>query len=169
MGTSDLIAKLFLSYPSANPSRQAMALYVDALKDIPEELLAVGIRKLVNTSKFLPSIAEIREACEDLFDEKPMWEDGWTEVMDAMTSSFSKHGPGRWSNSVIARTVKALGWDNMRCMTYQNMPVWRSQFRETFNRLIERDERDYQNRIANEQLGGLITKLAEQRRLEGGK
>lgn len=57
-----LVSLLFTTYPSANLDLKHAESYASALEDLPVEAAAKAIDRLRRTSKFLPSVAEIREA-----------------------------------------------------------------------------------------------------------
>lgn len=65
-----MIGKLSLGYPSAKVSDEEadarLELYADALADIPADILGRACMAAVQTRKFFPSVAELREDCTGL-------------------------------------------------------------------------------------------------------
>lgn len=64
----DSITKLLDAYPSFNPRniKGTVATYSAALTDIPEWLLDQAVDEHIKTSKFFPSVAELREVSKKL-------------------------------------------------------------------------------------------------------
>ena len=57
------IGLLQLAYKNDLPEER-LRFYVEMLKDIPPAALSAGVKYCINHCRFLPSIAEIREASE---------------------------------------------------------------------------------------------------------
>lgn len=58
--TIEAVGVLAAAYPNANLPDETIRVYVRILSDIPADALAGAITRLVKTSKFIPSISEIR-------------------------------------------------------------------------------------------------------------
>ena len=58
-------------YPRDNvmPNKQAMALWYEELKDLPYEVAVMSLRKHVNTSKWSPTIADLRRGASTITTE----------------------------------------------------------------------------------------------------
>jgi hypothetical protein len=76
------------AYPSMPIGPQTLRLYVDELADLDAELLARAARACVRTSRFFPTIAEIRERAEELRPKRPLlpvWRDPVMDEIDEET------------------------------------------------------------------------------------
>jgi hypothetical protein len=59
---SKIVAVLFASYPMSKFDRDNAKAFVDGISDLDAAACGAAVVRLVRTSKFLPSVAEIREA-----------------------------------------------------------------------------------------------------------
>lgn len=59
-----ILAPMFASFPQTKADRNTVDNYVQMLCDIAPDVLAAAILKVKATCKFLPTIAEIREAAQ---------------------------------------------------------------------------------------------------------
>lgn len=135
-----VVAMLALGFPSARFSGQNAAVYEAFLADIDYELASVAVAKLVNTSKFLPSIAEIRSACLDARDGRPRGaEEAWGDVVSEIRR-IGTYGAPVFADPLTARAVERLGWRSLCGST--NDAADRARFCELYNRARdnERDE-----------------------------
>lgn len=85
------IMSYFISaYPNANISKPTAKVYFEHLKDIPYVIMQKSAAKIVETAKFFPSIAEIREKC--IKEEKPEYSRSITEVLELLQNTISSFG-----------------------------------------------------------------------------
>lgn len=56
-----ILAPMFASFPQTKADKNTVDNYVEMLRDIAPDALAAAVLKLKATSKFLPTIAELRE------------------------------------------------------------------------------------------------------------
>ncbi|MGE1061222.1 hypothetical protein NXG27_01035 [Megasphaera paucivorans] len=117
-------------------SKSQMKFYADMLRDIHPVVLDKAIKKLICTSKFLPTVAEIRETAEKMITkvngtrQKDMNE-AWEEVMEQVRICFVYQAP-KFSTPEIAETVKSMGWRNLCMMETRQSSTYRAQFRDTY-------------------------------------
>lgn len=134
-------AALKTYYPKDNllPNEQAIELWYKALGDLPYEVASNALMILVQSSKFPPSIAEIREAAAKLIHgETKDWSKAWEEACRAM----SRFGRDRKSlayetlDELTREVVDRLGYRNL-CMS-ENVASDRANFRTIYTELAER-------------------------------
>lgn len=83
---------------STDIPKERMKLYVSMLADINPVTLEQAVANLINRSKFLPSIAEIREECSALsafvnaHEELPTAQDAWERVYQVARSYGYENG-----------------------------------------------------------------------------
>lgn len=128
------------------PNQQAMELWFRELQDIPADVAETSLRKWVSTSKWSPSIAEIREmAAEISGGDIPDWGSGWQQVCDA-TRKFGREYPKSAYNSmhpVVAEAAKQLGpWWDLCCST--NQEADRANFRMIYEAVAKRKQKEQQ-------------------------
>ena len=126
------------AYPRDNfiASPEALKLWYNFLGDLPYEILNVAAQKYIVTSKFPPTIAELRELAVQ--GEESDWGKGWEEVITAMRKYGSWH-PKEALESMTATTrevVKRLGWQEL-CLS-ENQSVDRANFRMLYEQLSKK-------------------------------
>lgn len=127
------------------PSKEAMELWFQELRDIPAPVATAMLRKWVDTQKWPPTIAEVRAMCAEIANGKlPEWSDGWAEV----TAAIRRHGyidqeAALASLSPATRNaVETIGWQAI-CLS-ENPDTIRAQFRQVFQICVNRQIEDRQ-------------------------
>ena len=70
--------KAVYTQPTFLPDTDALSIWYELLKDLDYMIAQAAVQKHMITSKFPPTIAEIREqAAEVTYGQKPLWSDGW--------------------------------------------------------------------------------------------
>lgn len=59
-----ILAPMFALFPQTKADKNTVAVYVMMLRDVAPETLASAVLRAMNTCKFLPTVAEIREQIE---------------------------------------------------------------------------------------------------------
>lgn len=117
------------------PSKEALQLWYDALKDLTYEQLNTALRRHVATSKWSPSIAELREQCVEL--EVPIadWGVAYEELQRAIRNwGWSREAEAMESMSKLTReTVKRLGYQTL-CESQDGMAD-RANFRNIYEQV----------------------------------
>ena len=127
------------SFPSSKADAETITLYLAALDDLTYAQIKAGVLKCMNTAKFFPTIAEIREAAESMVEHanhtgKPDAGEAWGEVMRFVTeSSPYDQRPFRWSCEEVHEAVKRLGTMTLFEMTNDGIPATRGQFMKIYD------------------------------------
>ncbi len=104
------LAVLTAAYNRELPKPTAR-LYIQALSDLPSEPLAKAVNVLIKSSRWFPTIADVRETTME-FDKSvslpDSWDDAWAEVMSVVRAE-GRHRTSEWSNPGIAEALKLLG------------------------------------------------------------
>lgn len=115
------------------------------LKDLDAVKLTLATRKFVSTSKYPPTIAELRETAAEIENgEMPAWEDGWNEVIRAIRR-YGYYRPEEALASLTPITrqcAERLGFLNL--CTSENAQVDRANFRMIYTEISERDRKEEQ-------------------------
>ena len=123
------------------PNTAAIELWYQELSDIPMNVAEMALRKWVATSKWSPTIAEIREMCVDVKrGDAPDWSDGWAQVQLAIRR-FGQYNPKEalaMLDPITRDTVKRLGFYNL-CVS-ENPISDRKQFKDTFEIMAKREQ-----------------------------
>lgn len=130
------------SFPSSKADAETITLYLAALDDLTYAQIKAGVLKCMNTAKFFPTIAEIREAAESMVEHanhtgKPDAGEAWGEAMRFVTESspYDQH-PFRWSCEEVHEAVKRLGTMTLFEMTNDGIPATRGQFMKIYDKLL---------------------------------
>lgn len=154
-------AALKTYYPKENllPNQQAMELWFRQLQDIPYMVAEAALNKWVATQKWSPSIAEIREmAVTVTAGEKPLWSDGWEQVLKAIRKYGMYAIPEAMASfdEITKLTVQRLGFREL-CLS-ENPMQDRANFRDIFNMIAERQVKANQLPVT---LVGLIESIRD--------
>jgi hypothetical protein len=84
-GTALAIGILRDAYPRAEFPDRTVAVYTEALADLDDRAVVEAVRGLLAESKYLPSIAEIREEVAEAILDLPSPEQAWSMVSDPGT------------------------------------------------------------------------------------
>lgn len=138
---------------STDMTKERMKLYVNMLGDVNPITLEQAVTNLIKRSKFLPSIAEIREECSVLsayvnaHDEMPIAQSEWEKVIKAVGTYGFEHGKEHLEG--ITLTAARAIWSSFdpRMGHEYNEASCRSQFIRCYEQLVEREK--HRQRMAN--------------------
>ena len=133
--------KTFYPREQLLPNAQAIELWYQELNDIPMQVAEAALRKWVATSKWSPTIAEIREMCVDVKrGDAPDWSDGWAQVQLAIKrfGNYRANEAMASLDPITRETVRRLGFYNL-CVS-ENPNSDRKQFRDTFEIMAKREQ-----------------------------
>lgn len=138
-----LVASLIAAYPTSKITDDSAAVYTRMLLDLDYETASAAIARLVATSKFPPSIAEIREATLTLNvgEQRPGGE-AWGEVLKAIGRYGYMRMPGadfQFDDPVVAECVAALKWREL-CDS-ENQEADRARFIDLYDKLAGQQRR----------------------------
>lgn len=140
---SKVLSLLFSTFGQDKDANR-LAIYVDMLKCVPVAALKMACKKLMLTSKFLPSIAEIVEAAKSITSERVDKKDellppelAWLEVQRNAEKCGCMKAP-KWSSPVIEQAVRVVGWRSICYAQESAVPTIRAQFREIYKTLLKR-------------------------------
>jgi hypothetical protein len=138
--TMAVMRQLFSAYPNTAAGAETVAMYVRLLADIPPASLQMVVDQAIATSKFLPTIAELRDTYHGLNTTNRLtWADGW-DMVQREIRRIGSYGIPCFGDELTARVVKSMGWRTL-CMS-ENASTDRAQFRDMYNALAARDEGD---------------------------
>ena len=127
------------------PTQEAISLWYQELADIDYTTATTTLRKIAATSKWSPSIAELREtAAEITHGEIPEWADGWEEVRHAMRfyGSYRPEEALQSMTPITRQAVERLGFAEL-CAS-ENEGVDRANFRMIYEQIAERTKKSDQ-------------------------
>lgn len=116
------------------------AVYETMLADLDAEAATCAVKRLIASSKWMPTIAEIRSAVLEIT-EGPVRAagDAWGDVREAIGTVGMNRYP-RFADPVVARCVDALGWTEL-CLS-ENAVADRARFIELYAQLATSERRE---------------------------
>lgn len=144
----EIIGMIATAYPSNKLDQAGAKLYRQLILDLPADETRKAVIRLISTSKFLPTIAEIREAATDL-KLGPMRTGGeaWGEAMLAVRKYDRSESP-KWSEPIMAEAMRLWGsWVDF-CNSPADDPGGRARFIELYEQLSKRQRVDVVSGIA---------------------
>lgn len=140
---SKLVAVLAASYPAAKGDAGTVAAYQRMLADLDYPAANAAVERLIATSKWMPTVAEIRESALALtVGEIRAGGEAWGDVLRAIRRYGYMRMPGRdfdFDDQAVAETVKAMNWTEL-CSS-ENAVADRARFIEIYDQLAARSRR----------------------------
>lgn len=147
------IALLKASYPNAlnNISKEDLKtmikVWYEDFKDVPKDDFLEIINNVRYTSKYFPSIAEIKERlAKRKLEDVPSAEDEWLEVKKAVSKYgyYQEIEAMKSLNPYTAKIVSYIGFQRI-CMATQEEQTWnKKEFIEEYNALKNKNILDIQ-------------------------
>ena len=137
--------KAVYTQPTFLPDADAFNIWYQLLQDIDYKVANIAIQKHMMTSKFPPTIADIREQAATVTSgERPLWSDGWEQVLIAIRKYGMYAIPEAMESfdEITRQTVKRLGFKEL-CMS-ENPMQDRANFRMIYEQIAERKEKAQQ-------------------------
>lgn len=147
MASKQAIAQILIilaaAYPRFDAPKDTSRVYAELLADIPNELLIAGAKHHATTSKWFPSVAELRAAAFDIQAKAqgtPNAEEAWGEVMHQVRNVGSWGRP-QFSTPLVGMAVDGLsGWATLCAST--NVVADRAHFLRIYDGLLQRHRED---------------------------
>lgn len=150
-----VVGLLVAAFPAAQPDEKTTRVYMEMLCDLPFEPSLRAVKRLLSSSRFFPSIAEIREAVTDVTHGPARGgADAWLDVVAAIRS-VGYCGTPRFEDPLVASIVDRWGWRRM-CLEGDETAD-RARFIEAYNAMSKQSRID------------LVSGVPLSRRLESGK
>ena len=118
--SGDIIHMLKATWTRKAMRDDTAEIYVMCLRDLDYQDAKAAVLDLIANSKWMPSIAEIRQATLALTDDMPSAADAWGEVNEAF------HYPGvwgdpQWSDPIVGKVVAGMGGWKVLCVSENGM------------------------------------------------
>lgn len=135
--TMMVLGALAAAFPYAKIEKPTIAIYAEALADIPPAILRAAGLACISRATFFPAIAEIRaEALNMATPAKPTADEAWRQVLEQVAEVHADGKP-TFSDPVIARVVAGVGWRAICLCEEPGVP--RGQFYKLYNAALERE------------------------------
>lgn len=136
------IAILAASYPRQELNPDTLNAYATMLQDLEFEAVDAAVKRIICSSKWFPTIAEIRaEVAEGECGDLAPAELAWGEVQRAI-GRWGMYNTPQWSTPELAAAVDAIGWRTI--CTDTNVVSTRARFIDAYRVTRERRVQGYQ-------------------------
>ena len=137
---AELVMLLLGAFPNAKTSQSTSKIYEEMLSDLDAGHARAAVQKLIASSKWMPTVAEIRGACADL-ERGPLRSgaDAWLDVIQQIRKE-GYCGEPKFEDAVVASLVERWGW---RTLCFGDGVSDRARFIEAYDSLA-RQARDRQ-------------------------
>lgn len=147
-----------------------LEVWQEDLSDLDDNLLVMACRNHRERSQWLPSIAEIRASAVSLMRQSSPSDQDWNEAYAELQLQIRRLGyvgAPEWTNPALAETVRTLGGWVAVCFNEDPEGVFRKQFKDVYEVVIERMERKV---TQSPEVRGFIDsmRIPAERQLEAG-
>lgn len=137
---AELVAIMAAAFIRPPMTEKTCQVYETMLADLEHGAAKRAVMRLVNTSKWLPTIAEIRAAAVELeHGARRSGAEAWGDVTTAIRK-IGRYGNPAFEDPLVAQCVRSFGWETLCDST--NDTADRARFIEAFDALAERSRRD---------------------------
>ncbi len=138
----EIVGMIVAAYPSSKLDAASSKIYRTMLVHLPADIARAAVTRLLATSKFAPSIAEIRSAAAEL-EHGPVRTGA--EAYDVVLKAIRIHGPAfgdhkepTFLDPLIPKCLGVWGTWNDACDSPSNDPGGRARFIELYDELARR-------------------------------
>ena len=152
-----MLAAALRGFPNSKADDDTLLLYVMALDDMPFGEFRAALTKLLKTSHFFPTIAEICEAAESIrqtAEGSKALDAGqaWGEVMH-LVRTCHVYKPWTYSTPDVEQAVKQFGKQELCTLGEADVNTARAQFRRIYEDVVSRRKDKEQNERVLTKLG----------------
>lgn len=125
-GAIRVMALLCASFPR-DLKDETVEIYVASLSDLPDEAMTQVVSQMILSSRWLPTIAEIREATVREIDPSalaPTPEQAWNEILEA-SERLGRYQSPTWSHEAIGHALAQSGGYGAVCSSHAIEPIRR--------------------------------------------
>ncbi len=146
--SAGIVMMLMAAFPHSKTTPATSAVYEEALSDLDFGAAKRAVTRIVATAKFLPSIAEIREAALDLRKgPRRTGSEAWTEALAEVDRTGFYRVP-RFTDPLLVEAMKLFGtWETFCSMPIDEHMSARARFIELYESLSKRGRADEQSGV----------------------
>ena len=134
---SKIAAAINTYYPKDKPfpNNAAVQLWYEEFKELPYEDVATALRRYVNTSKWCPTIAELKEAVVTNVAGSKDWGEAWNECIMVINryGQYQEEEALEHMSPMTRQIVKRLGYRDL-CLS-ENQMQDRANFRQIYEQV----------------------------------
>lgn len=138
----EIVGMLVSAYSTSKLDAAAAQIYRKLLIDLPADVTRQAVTRLLTTSKWVPTIAEIRSAATDLrLGPARTGGEAWAEAIGAIRT-VGIYGVPKWTDPVLAEALRLWGSWRSFCCSPEDDPGGRARFIEMYEQLAARTRAD---------------------------
>ncbi len=138
-----LLTVIAAAYPNFEPDDDKVRIWAEMMADLEYETAATALQRHIATSRFAPTIAEIREqAVAAVTSSEITSAEAWGELMHAVRAHGYYHEREALASlsPITARVAGIIGWRDINMCT--ELDVLRGQFLRMYRLIRERNARE---------------------------
>ena len=141
-------------------------IWYSMLKDLTYEQAKMAATKHAMTSKWAPSIADLRAQVVDIQADKADWADGWEEVLRAIRRHgiYNEEAALESMSPMTREVTKRLGWKQICMSEMDELTAIRANFRMIYE---QKADKARENAMLSLDLQHQINRLVDSTRLLG--
>jgi hypothetical protein len=142
---AELVMMLIAAFPQAKTTDRTSQVYETMLVDIDAAAARAAVHRLIATSRWMPTVAEIRAICAaQTHGAARSGEEAYAEVLAAVRVHGRDYGQGapKFRDPIIARCIGVWGAWNDLCSSPSDDPGGRARFVELYDDLATRGRQD---------------------------
>lgn len=144
---AELVMMLIAAFPAAKTNGTTSAVYEQMLADLDAGCARKAVTRLIGTSKWLPTVSEIRGATADLqLGPRGTGEQAYQTALQAVRSvgrSYGGESAPAFKDPLINRAVGIFGSWNDFCSSPTDDPGGRARFIELYDQLAQAEREDF--------------------------
>jgi|SRR6185503_11747298 len=144
---AEIVALLLEAFPNAKLGERTREVYEQMLADLDADRTRRAVTRLIGTCRFLPTVAEIREAATDLrLGARRTGAEGWQDaILEVRRVGWC--GRPRFQDPIVAQCIQMWGSWQSFCASPEDDPGGRARFIELYETLAKRDRSDEQTGV----------------------
>lgn len=141
--TGEILTLIALNYPKFEVTEDKARLWFDLIGDLPFKLAQMALKKVMLTSQFPPTVADIRKAAVEIITPASETLDAgkaWGEVQKAIRKCgwCDPEGAYKLMSPLTKQVVDQMSWKEI--CGCEELGVMRGQFMKMFNTLADRQK-----------------------------
>lgn len=133
---AELVMMILAAYPNARTTASTSQVYETMLADLEADRARAAVHRLIASSRFMPTVAEIRAAATELeHGAVRSGADAWLDVVEQIRRE-GYCGVPRFADPVVAALVQRWGW---RALCFGDGVSDRARFIEAYDALTQRE------------------------------
>lgn len=129
----------YKAFPDTETLNTIKKLWLNSLNQIPAEVILAGGERIVQRSEFLPTLAQMLQACCVDKEGKPL-ADARTAFIEACNAPSPKTDFA-WSHSLVYHAGRKTGWHRLSSSDENySFPIFRQQYENLLEALIRGDK-----------------------------